>query len=142
MLRPVLCRPVLRVRCVLHELIEMIIAQKIMLRKQQKRIDPSSRMHRREHVGNIPFFAPYQIHADAAKKQSIFRLLFAVSFLKPVRVILLSSVFSFPHSCCHSQPTDQKQHCPHHHRLVISGRHRSLIAIILLPGSAIIRMAC
>lgn len=57
MLRPVLCRPVLRVRCVLHELIEMIIAQKIMLRKQQKRIDPSSRMHRREHVGNIPFFA-------------------------------------------------------------------------------------
>ena len=82
MLRPVLCRPVLRVRCVLHELIEMIIAQKIMLRKQQKRIDPSSRMHRREHVGNIPFFAPYQIHADAAKKQSIFRLLFAVSFPK------------------------------------------------------------
>ena len=76
MLRPVLCRPVLRVRCVLHELIEMIIAQKIMLRKQQKRIDPSSKMHRREHVGNIPFFAPYQIHADAAKKQSIFRLLF------------------------------------------------------------------
>lgn len=141
MLRPVLCRPVLRVRCVLHELIEMIIAQKIMLRKQQKRID----LEQNAPPGACwqhPFFAPYQIHADAAKKQSIFRLLFAVSFLKPVRVMLLSSVFSFPHSCCHSQPTDQKQHCPHHHRLVISGRHRSLIAIILLPGSAIIRMAC